>query len=87
MKKVYIIGAGPAGLTAAYELLKQSKDYEVTVLEELPMETYLSFSELFAEDLYQAIDLMNCVEKRISQGGTGTASVQAQIDFVKATLA
>lgn len=34
MKKVYIIGAGPAGLTAAYELLKQSKDYEVTVLEE-----------------------------------------------------
>lgn len=34
MKKVYIIGAGPAGLTAAYELLKQSKDYEVIVLEE-----------------------------------------------------
>ena len=36
MKKVYIVGAGPAGLTAAYELLKQSKDgeYDVTVLEE-----------------------------------------------------
>ncbi len=34
MKKVYIIGAGPAGLTAAYELLKQSRDYEVVVLEE-----------------------------------------------------
>ncbi len=34
MKKVYVIGAGPAGLTAAYELLKQSNDYEVTVLEE-----------------------------------------------------
>ena len=34
IKKVYVIGAGPAGLTAAYELLKQSKDYEVTVLEE-----------------------------------------------------
>ena len=34
MKNVYIIGAGPAGLTAAYELLKQSKEYEVTVLEE-----------------------------------------------------
>ncbi len=29
---VYIIGAGPAGLTAAYELLKQG-DYKVTVLE------------------------------------------------------
>ena len=34
MKKVYVIGAGPAGLTAAYELLKQSSDYEVVVLEE-----------------------------------------------------
>ncbi|RHR25825.1 FAD-dependent oxidoreductase [Clostridium sp. AF19-22AC] len=34
MQKVVIIGAGPAGLTAAYELLKQSKEnYEVTVLE------------------------------------------------------
>lgn len=34
MKKVIIIGAGPAGLTAGYELLKKSKDYKVTILEE-----------------------------------------------------
>jgi protoporphyrinogen oxidase len=33
MKKVLIIGAGPAGITAGYELLKRSKDYEVTILE------------------------------------------------------
>ncbi|MBQ6510585.1 NAD(P)/FAD-dependent oxidoreductase [Candidatus Saccharibacteria bacterium] len=31
---VVVIGAGPAGLTAAYELLDKSKDYEVTILEE-----------------------------------------------------
>ena len=31
MKKVLIIGAGPAGLTAGYELAKQG--YEVTLLE------------------------------------------------------
>lgn len=34
MQKVIIIGAGPAGLTAGIELLKQSKDYEVIILEE-----------------------------------------------------
>ena len=34
MKKVIVIGAGPAGLTAAYELLDKSDEYEVTVLEE-----------------------------------------------------
>ena len=33
-KKVIIIGAGPAGLTAGYKLLKESKDYDVTILEE-----------------------------------------------------
>jgi len=33
MKKIVIIGAGPAGITAAYELLK-SGNYEVTLLEE-----------------------------------------------------
>ena len=34
MKKVIVIGAGPAGITAAFELLKHSKNYEVTILEE-----------------------------------------------------
>lgn len=33
-KEIVIIGAGPAGLTAAYELLKQSKGYSVTIVEE-----------------------------------------------------
>lgn len=34
MKKVMIIGAGPAGLTAAYELLDRLEEYEVVVFEE-----------------------------------------------------
>jgi len=34
MKKVLVIGAGPAGLTAAYELLDKSDAYEVIVFEE-----------------------------------------------------
>ena len=57
-----------------------------TVLEELPLETYQTFSELFESDLYDAIDLYKCVEKRISQGGTSIASVEAQIAYVKESL-
>ena len=34
MKKALIVGAGPAGLTAAYELLTKTKDIEVVVFEE-----------------------------------------------------
>lgn len=33
-KTVIIIGAGPAGITSAYELLKQSDEYQVIILEE-----------------------------------------------------
>lgn len=57
------------------------------VLETLPLEVYRSYSELFAEDLYQDIDLLTCVEKRISEGGTSVASVEAQIAYVKEQLA
>ena len=57
-----------------------------TVLEELPLNTYLTYSDLFEQDLYEHIDLVTCVEKRISEGGTSTASVKAQIAWVKARL-
>ena len=56
---------------------------ENTVLEALPLSTYKQFSELFENDLYEDIDLLTCVEKRISQGGTSVASVQQQIIYVK----
>ena len=59
---------------------------ESTVLEELPLATYQTFSELFDEDLHDAIDLYKCVEKRISQGGTSVSSVEAQINYVKKLL-
>ena len=60
---------------------------ENTVLEDLPLDTYKEYSDLFDTDLYEAIDLMVCVEKRISQGGTSVASVEAQIAYVKEMLA
>ncbi|MBQ7416053.1 MAG: argininosuccinate lyase [Oscillospiraceae bacterium] len=57
-----------------------------TVLEELPLETYRQYSDLFDTDLFEAIDLMVCVEKRISQGGTSIASVENQINYVREKL-
>ena len=54
-----------------------------TVLEELPLEIYKTYSPLFDNDLYENIDLMTCVEKRISEGGTSVASVVKQIAYVK----
>ena len=58
-----------------------------TVLEELPLEVYKRFSPLFEEDLYEAIDLMTCVQKRISEGGTSVASVENQINYVRKQFA
>jgi argininosuccinate lyase len=57
-----------------------------TVLDELPLEEYRKHSELFAEDLYESISLETCVNKRISEGGTCVASVEAQIEAVRSFL-
>ena len=57
------------------------------VLETLPLEAYQTFSPLFDEDLYPAINLDACVERRISEGGTSVSSVLAQIAYVRGEMA
>ncbi len=54
-----------------------------TILEDLPLEKYREYSELFDEDVYNDIDLTTCVNKRISVGGTSVESVEMQLKFVK----
>ena len=60
---------------------------ENTVLEQLPLDTYRTYSDLFEEDLYEAIDLVACVEKRISVGGPSVSQVEKQIQYVKEVIA
>ena len=75
---------------SAYKISGQLVAYCIannTVLEALPLDVYKSYSDLFEEDLYQAIDLMTCVETRISEGGTSVSSVEKQIAYVKEVLA
>ena len=58
-----------------------------TVLDDLPLDVYKKYSELFDEDIYNEISLEVCVGKRISEGSTGPASVSAQIEFLEKFLA
>ncbi len=55
-------------------------------LETLPLEEYRKHSELFDADLFDAIDIDRCVERRISLGGPTEASVRKQIAFVRGKL-
>ena len=55
-------------------------------LDEMPLEDYKAYSDVFAEDLYDEISLETCVAKRISAGSTGYDSVNYQISYVKSQI-
>lgn len=57
-----------------------------TTLEELPLECYKAKSELFDNDLYEAISLEHCVKCRTSYGGPAPESVMKQIGYVRERL-
>ena len=52
------------------------------VLETLPLEAYQAHSELFTEDLFDAISLETCVRQRTSPGSVSAPSLDAQFDFL-----
>ena len=56
------------------------------VLQNYPIEKYKEFSELFDDDIYKAVNLEECVNKRMSFGGTGVKSVENQISVVRAKI-
>ena len=57
-----------------------------STLNSLPIEEYKKISTLFDDDIYSAIDLVTCVEKRSSQGGPSMSSVLEQIKKAKEEL-
>ena len=52
------------------------------VLETLPLKAYQAHSELFTEDLFDAISLETCVRQRTSPGSVSASSLDAQFDFL-----
>ena len=74
---------------SAYKISGQLVAYCIqhdTVLEALPLETYQSYSDVFEADVYDDINLENCVARRISAGGTSVSSVETQIEAARRFL-
>ena len=59
---------------------------EGITLDEVSLEEYKSYSEIFESDLYDEISLETCIRKRISRGSTGYESVAEQIEYVENQL-
>jgi len=52
-------------------------------IDDLSMEEFKNFSPIFEEDIYNAIDLLTCVEERSVIGGPSSLSVKMQIEVLK----
>jgi len=81
----YLVGKG-LPFRSAYKVVGEIVAYairEEKTLEQLTLEEYRQFSPLFEEDVYEAIDMKNCVAKRISAGGTSPEQVRKQIAWAR----
>ncbi len=68
---------------AAYKLTGEIVAYAIEKgksLNALSITEYKSFSELFEEDLYLALDLKNSIQNRKTEGGPSIGSVKSQIN-------
>ncbi len=82
----YLVGKG-IPFRDAYKITGELVAYcleKSMTLEELPLEEYKKFSPLFGEEVYQAVDMKNCAEKRNSYGGASSESVKNQALELKA---
>ena len=50
-------------------------------LDELPLADYQEICPVFDEDIYEAISLKTCIEKRLTKGGPGKAAMEEAIHF------
>jgi argininosuccinate lyase len=56
------------------------------VLEDVTLEEYRTYSDLFEEDVYEAINLTTCVNQRTSLGGTAVSQVEKEIAWSRKKL-
>jgi argininosuccinate lyase len=53
------------------------------VLEDFPLPEYRKYSVMIKDDVYEAVNLDNCLCRRTSAGGPAAESVKKQIEFVR----
>ena len=84
----YLVGKG-IPFRDAYsitgQLVRACVEKGVT-LEELPLEAYQAVCPAFDQDVYDAIDLLNCVNRRSLDGGPAPEAVKRQIAAALAKL-
>ncbi len=84
----YLVGKGVPfrdahGIVGRLVLTCLEKDI---ALDDLPLEEYKKESDVFAEDLYEAISMKTCVEKRNTLGAPGEEAMKAVIAIEKEYL-
>ena len=74
----------------AYKIVGQIVAYCIDsgkTLEDLTLEEYNDFSDVFDSGIYTAIDMTECVKKRISYGATSPESVKHQVEIAREKIA
>ena len=81
-------GAGKKGMPFrnAYKISGSIVFYCISndlVLEDVKLDEYKKYSDLFDKDVYEYIDLETCTFKRTSKGASSIKSVEEQISYLK----
>ena len=53
------------------------------VLEDVKLDKYKEYSELFSDDVYKYINIEECTFKRTSRGASSIKSVEEQINYLR----
>ena len=80
----YLVGKG-IPFRDCHEIIGKMVLYAIgegKALDELTMEEFQSFSDAFAEDIYDAISIENCIKAKQSEGSTSFESVRKQLDDI-----
>lgn len=81
----YLVKKGMA-FRSAYKISGQIVAYCIDhnlILEDVPLDIYKEYSDLFSQDVYQYIDLNNATFKRTSKGASAISSVDEQIKILR----